>query len=165
MGGSLLQVKNRGYFFDHTSKDLTDYTSRRRSLYLPVVRNNVYDVFQLLDFPDPAVPSGDRTHDHRRPAGPADAQQRPGDAVGGRPRRASCSAEAGTDDERLARMYAIAYGRAGIGSEDRGQHGVSRRGRALARAPPRPMPTQRRRQAWSVLCQTILAANEFIYVQ
>ena len=60
MGGSLLKVKNRGYFFDHTSKDLTDYTSRRRSLYLPVVRNNVYDVFQLLDFPDPAIPSGDR---------------------------------------------------------------------------------------------------------
>jgi hypothetical protein len=43
LGGSLLKVKNRGYFFDHTSKDLTDYTSRRRSLYLPVVRNNVYD--------------------------------------------------------------------------------------------------------------------------
>jgi hypothetical protein len=29
-------------------------------LYLPVIRNNVYDLFQLLDFPDPAVPSGNR---------------------------------------------------------------------------------------------------------
>ena len=26
----------------------------------PVVRNNVYDVFQLLDYPDAAVPNGDR---------------------------------------------------------------------------------------------------------
>ncbi|MEX2027629.1 MAG: DUF1549 and DUF1553 domain-containing protein, partial [Pirellulaceae bacterium] len=60
IGGSLLKVKNRAFFFDHTSIDLTDYTSRRRSLYLPVVRNNVYDLFQLLDFPDPAIPSGDR---------------------------------------------------------------------------------------------------------
>src|SRR5207253_10760707 len=60
LGGSLLKVKNRGYFFDHTSKDLTDYNSRRRSLYLPVVRNNVYDVFALLDYPDAAIPSGDR---------------------------------------------------------------------------------------------------------
>lgn len=61
MGGSLLQVKNRGYLFDHTSIDKSDYSSRRRSLYLPVIRNNVYDVFQLLDFPDPAVPTGDRS--------------------------------------------------------------------------------------------------------
>ena len=61
MRGSLLTVKNRAYFFDHTSKDLTDYTSHRRSLYLPVVRNNVYAVFQLLDYPDAAIPTGDRT--------------------------------------------------------------------------------------------------------
>src|SRR5262249_8341021 len=60
MGGSLLNVKNRAYFFDHTSIDKTDYSSRRRAIYLPIVRNNVYDVFQLLDFPDPAVPTGDR---------------------------------------------------------------------------------------------------------
>ena len=31
---------------------MTDYDSRRRSVYLPVVRNNVYDVLQLFDFPD-----------------------------------------------------------------------------------------------------------------
>ncbi|GIT31362.1 MAG: hypothetical protein Ct9H300mP1_34080 [Planctomycetaceae bacterium] len=61
MTGSLLKLKNRAYFFDHTSKDLTTYDSRRRSIYLPVVRNHVYDMFQLLDFPDPAVTTGDRT--------------------------------------------------------------------------------------------------------
>ncbi|HZZ82380.1 MAG TPA: PSD1 and planctomycete cytochrome C domain-containing protein, partial [Gemmataceae bacterium] len=60
MGGSLLHVPNRAYLFDHTSKDLTNYDSKRRSLYLPVIRNNVYDVFQLFDFPDPGFPSGDR---------------------------------------------------------------------------------------------------------
>ncbi|MFM7844221.1 MAG: PSD1 and planctomycete cytochrome C domain-containing protein [Planctomycetota bacterium] len=59
-GGSLLQVKNRAYLFDHTSIDRTDYASRRRSIYLPVIRNHLYDFFQLLDFPDPAVPTGDR---------------------------------------------------------------------------------------------------------
>ena len=36
------------------------YDSPRRSLYLPVVRNNLYDVFQLFDFPDAAVANGDR---------------------------------------------------------------------------------------------------------
>ncbi len=49
MGGSLLEVKNRAYFFDHTSKDATSYDSPRRSVYLPIVRNHLYDVFQLFD--------------------------------------------------------------------------------------------------------------------
>src|SRR5262249_16783136 len=60
LGGSLLTGKNGYEFFDHSSKDLTKYDTPRRSLYLPVVRNNVYDIFQLLDYPDAAVPTGDR---------------------------------------------------------------------------------------------------------
>ncbi len=62
MGGSLLQVKNRAFFFDHTSKDLTKYDSPRRSLYLPVVRNNLYEVFSLFDGTDAAVVNGDRAN-------------------------------------------------------------------------------------------------------
>ncbi|GIS59421.1 MAG: hypothetical protein CM1200mP2_16460 [Planctomycetaceae bacterium] len=78
MTGSLLKLKNRAYFFDHPSKDLTTYDSRRRSIYLPVVRNHVYDMFQLLDFPDPAVTPGDRTSTVGALAGPDDAQQQSG---------------------------------------------------------------------------------------
>src|SRR5439155_5864271 len=44
-GPALAHVKNRGYLFDHTSKDETTYGSRRRSVYLPVIRNHLYDVF------------------------------------------------------------------------------------------------------------------------
>ena len=62
MGGSLLQVKNRAFFFDHTSKDMTKYDSNRRSLYLPVVRNNLFVVFSLFDSTDAAVPNGDRAN-------------------------------------------------------------------------------------------------------
>ncbi len=36
------------------------YQSDRRSVYLPVLRGALYDVFQAFDFPDPAVPNGDR---------------------------------------------------------------------------------------------------------
>ena len=60
MGGSLLTVKNRDYFFDHTSKDLTTYDSFRRSIYLPVVRNNLYEVTQLFDGTDATVSNGNR---------------------------------------------------------------------------------------------------------
>ena len=50
--GSLIAVE---FFFDHTSKDLTDYRSLRRSLYQPIVRNNVYDVLLLLELNDAAL--------------------------------------------------------------------------------------------------------------
>ena len=60
MGGSLLEVENRAYFFDHTSQDATDYDSPRRSVYLPVVRNHLYDMFQLFDATDASVTDGDR---------------------------------------------------------------------------------------------------------
>jgi hypothetical protein len=110
LGGSLLKVKNRGYLFDHTSKDLSDYTSRRRSLYLPVIRNNVYDVFQLLDFPDPAITSGDRTMTTVAPQAllmlNSDLVMQSAADFG-----SALLVGSGTDRERLERMYASAYGR------------------------------------------------------
>ena len=36
------------------------YQSSRRSVYLPVLRSALYEFFQAFDFPDPAVPNGDR---------------------------------------------------------------------------------------------------------
>ena len=60
MGGSLLHVKNREFFFNHTSKDETRYDQPRRSIYLPVVRNNLYDGFALFDCTDAAVSNSNR---------------------------------------------------------------------------------------------------------
>ncbi|WP_406695938.1 PSD1 and planctomycete cytochrome C domain-containing protein [Singulisphaera sp. Ch08] len=60
MGGSLLNVANRGYFFDHTSKDATNYDVGRRSVYLPIVRNHLYDAFDLFDYSEAGVTNGDR---------------------------------------------------------------------------------------------------------
>ncbi len=60
VGESMLHVKNREFLFDHTSKDLTSYDSLRRSVYLPVIRNNLYDAMSLFDCTDGTVPNGDR---------------------------------------------------------------------------------------------------------
>ena len=60
MGQSMLHVRNREFLFDHTSKDGTRYDSFRRSIYLPVIRNNLYDAMSLFDCTDGAVPNGDR---------------------------------------------------------------------------------------------------------
>jgi hypothetical protein len=163
LGGSLLKVKNRGYFFDHTSKDLTDYTSRRRSLYLPVVRNNVYDVFQLLDFPDPAIPSGDRSSTTIAPQAllmlnSELVMQAAADFS------ARLLEGTGNDDLRIEHMYALAYGRPATEEEvSANKKFMSAVERSLVAT--EADPNQRRRQSWGVLCQTILSSNEFVYVQ
>ncbi len=163
-GGSMLHVKNRDYFFDHTSKDTTNYDSRRRSLYLPVVRNNVYDVFQLFDYPDPAVPSSDRATTTVAPQAlflmNSDWAMKVCDALA-----ESLLKEAGVDDAaRVRKLYRKAYGREATDAE-------AARALALAgdiervMAKREPNVERRRVLAWSSMCQVILSANEFVYVQ
>ena len=54
-------LKNRKFLFDHTSKDLTSYEALTRSVYLPVIRNNLYDGFQLFDYSDASVAKSNRS--------------------------------------------------------------------------------------------------------
>lgn len=162
MGGSLLKLKNREYFFDHTSKDQTTYDSPRRSLYLPIVRNNVLDMFQLLDFPDPGVSNSDRAttvvplqallilnSDFVMQAAAEFAE------------RLRC--EASDDEQRLSRLYLIALGREPTSDERSAD-------RAFLTTVAQSQPTeadvdQRQRQAWATLCQVVLATNEFMYIR
>jgi hypothetical protein len=60
MGGSLLPTKNRAYVTSTANIDIKVYDTRRRSLYLPVVRSALYSVFQVFDFAEPSVPNGQR---------------------------------------------------------------------------------------------------------
>jgi hypothetical protein len=155
-----LHVKNREYLFDHTSKDATRYDSRRRSLYLPVIRNNTYDVFQLFDFPDPAVPNGDRATTTVAPQAlfllNSDWALEQCDHLAAR-----LFAEATDDIGRVRLLHRLAYGRNATAQErDRALLLVSRVEAAL------PLTAaDRRRQAWAALCQVVVSANEFIYVQ
>jgi hypothetical protein len=159
MGGSLLKVKNREFFFDHTSKDLTTYDSRRRSLYLPIVRNNVYDVFQLLDFPDPAVSSGNRAATVVAPQAllmlNSELVMQAASSFADR-----LLAESSDDEQRLTRLYAIAFGREPIDAEREADRAFLAE---LSQATPAEADKQRR--AWAALCQVALAANEFLYVK
>ena len=60
LGGKTVPLRNRQFVFDHTSIDHTKYDSLRRALYLPVIRNNLYTLFEQFDFPDPTMPTGSR---------------------------------------------------------------------------------------------------------
>ena len=58
LGGKTVPLRNRQFVFNHTSKDATAYDSQRRALYLPVIRNHLYELFQQFDYPDPSMPTG-----------------------------------------------------------------------------------------------------------
>ena len=162
-GGSMLTVKNRGYLFDHTSIDKTDYTSRRRSVYLPVIRNHVFDLFQLLDFPDPAVPTGNRSTTTVAPQAllmlNSDFVMQSADELAAR-----LFAELNDDDQRLSRLHVLTYGRQ-PSADERAANEAFRVKVEQSLVATEPDVEQRRRQSWSVLCHVTLAANEFIFVR
>jgi len=162
MGGSLLKVKNRGYLFDHTSIDTTDYRSNRRSLYLPVIRNNVFDLFQLLDFPDPAVPTGDRSTTTVAPQAlmmmNSDFVIQAADDLA---RRVS---DATDDESKIRRLYLLTLGRDASPTELADDMNLLQ---ASLASPPEGgiSPADAKLHALSIVCQVILASSEFIYVQ
>ena len=163
MGGSLLTVKNRAYFFDHTSKDLTTYDTNRRSIYLPIVRNNIYDVFQLLDYPDAAVTTGDRA---TTTVAPQALLMLNSDLIG----RASTQlaqrvlGERSDDAQRIDRLYELAYGRLASDEETAAAQRFLKSATDLLSA-TEPDAEKRSRLSWEAYCQTLLAANEFIYTR
>src|SRR6185503_8640954 len=60
IGGTLLAFKDREYVTSTANSDPVNYRSNRRSVYLPVIRSALYDVFTAFDFGDPTVMNGDR---------------------------------------------------------------------------------------------------------
>uniref|UniRef100_A0A7C2JZR2 DUF1549 domain-containing protein n=1 Tax=Schlesneria paludicola TaxID=360056 RepID=A0A7C2JZR2_9PLAN len=160
MGGSLLQVKNRAYFFDHTSTDKTNYDTLRRSLYLPVVRNNVYDVFQLLDFPDAAVTTGDRATTTVAPQALLMLNS-PLVAEAGAQLARRVLSERPSNVERIEWLYELAYGRPATPAEIAAGEGFLQS--AVTLLPTTGGDVSQR--AWEAYCQTVLIANEFIYTR
>jgi hypothetical protein len=161
-GPAITHVKNREFLFDHTSKDGTKYDSRRRSIYLPVVRNNLYDVFQLFDTTDATVSKGDRS---TTTVATQALFYMNSDLV------ADCAnelasrllAKAPSDTARIEQLYRDVYGRVPTAKEsERVVKAVDTFDRELLSREADAL--KRRVKAWSLVCQAMLAANEFVYV-
>ena len=112
----MLHVANRAFLFDHTSKDETSYDTRRRSIYLPVIRNHLADVFSLFDYSDASVPNGNRPTSTIAPQALFLLNS---DLL------ADCSHELASRlvretshmNERVERLYELTYGRLPTGDE------------------------------------------------
>ncbi len=158
MGGKTIPVKNREFFFNHTSKDATTYDSPRRALYLPVVRNNVYDLFEQFDFPDPAVPNGSR---NATVIAPQALLMMNSELVAKAAEQFAATLQTAASDDlrRIELAYAKAYARPPTARE------LARAQKFLADFKPASAPgSSKTPPAWTVFCQSLLAANEFIYL-
>ena len=164
MGGSMLHVANRAFLFDHTSIDGTKYDSPRRSIYLPVIRNHLYDAFWLFDCTDGAVPNGNRGTS--TVASQALYLLNSDFELGCAEALAKGILTAAPADARLrpAILYRRAFGRMPTEAEE---HLVTTAVRDLegALAADGVAEGERALRAWTAVAQTLLAGNEFLFVR
>jgi hypothetical protein len=163
MGGSMLTNINHTYVTSTASVNDVKYENQRRSVYLPVVRSAVYDVFSAFDFADPSTMNG------RRPTTIVAPQAlfMMNSALVQRQTRSMAErllVGGETEDATRARgAYLLAYSRPPTEAE------VARSlefvkvyqadlvGQGIEAG-------QARLRAWQALCRVILSANEFIYL-
>jgi hypothetical protein len=153
IGGKTIPLRNREFVFNHTSKDATTYETPRRALYLPIIRNHLYDMLEQFDYPDPTMPTGSRNSTVIAPQ--ALIMMNAPVVMESGARLAKRLAELPDDGQRLQQVYAALYGR---------PPGDHEKAAALALIQDFSAADKPER-AWALLCQTLFAANEFIYLR
>ena len=163
IGGKTVPLRNRQFVFNHTSQDHTKYDSLRRAIYLPVIRNNVYSLFEQFDFPDPTMPTG---HRNSTVVAPQALLMMNSDLVmDSAGSLASTLLERGTDDiDRVQMAYERTVGRPP--SVEETQRAIAFVGELTSQSIGATGDDGvGRQQAWAAFCQSLFASNEFIYVR
>ncbi len=165
IGGKTVPLRNRQFVFDHTSIDHTRYESKRRAIYLPVIRNNVYTLFEQFDFPDPTTPTGSR---HETVVAPQALLMLNDplllDAAESFAIRVVRSRS--LEDERIEYAYELAVGRE-PNEQERDDAVAFFRRMTESGIPADPSPTSSakgRTSGWALFCQSLISGSEFIYV-
>ena len=161
IGGNLLPTKNGDYVTNDQSGNAAQYDLPRRAIYLPVIRNAVYDWFQAFDFGDPSMVNARRATTTVAPQALYLVNSpMVRDLARSFARRVLRTAP-GTD-AGIVEAYRIALQRDPFPVEQ------GRARRFLERVEPLVGDTRtealRRDEAWAAFCQALMASNEFIFV-
>lgn len=163
-GGKTVPLRNRQFVFNHTSVDHTKYDSLRRSLYLPVIRNNVYSLFSQFDFPDPTMPTGSR--DSTVVAPQALLMLNAGLIMDSADQMAVQLLSSSLDrTSRVQVAYERALGRLPSDLESQRALAFITELSSEALADAATVDAEAERRAWSMFCQSLFASNEFIYLR
>jgi cytochrome c553/alkylhydroperoxidase/carboxymuconolactone decarboxylase family protein YurZ len=161
MGGSLLTVADHSYVSVHAN--FNRYESPRRSLYLPVIRSDVYNVFQAFDFADPSVPNGRRD---TTTVAPQALFMLNGKLAQEESRHLAelLLKRTGEDKDRISAAYERLYARLPTQRDlERALAFLSRYERELEKE--KVALAEWRVRAWQGLCRVLLASNEFIFIE
>ena len=140
------------------------YRSRRLSVYLPVIRSGVYEVFAAFDFPDPAVSNGLRYSTTVAPQALFVMNSELFDGAA-KALTSRLLREIPDDfDRRLVFLHEIAYSRSPESQELNAWRSFFRRVEALAESEGEDAESAHR-SAWFAVCRVILGANEFLYIE
>ena len=160
MGGTFLNNGNFSYVNNENSTNTARYDNHRRSVYLPVVRNSVFDFFQVFDFAGPHVPNGKRASTVIAPQAlflmnsPFAKDQ------------AMVFAESllmlAGEDSVDSHGVLGSYGRPAAGDEV--WQAIVYIGTMRQRAVERKDLAKRKAKAWQSFCQVLFAGSEFVYV-
>ncbi len=135
----------------------------RRSLYLPVIRSGLFDMFNVFDFANPAMVRGSRVTTTVAPQAlfmmNSDIMWEASDAAARRFMRLSPR-----DEQRVRHLYESACGRTPTAAE------AQRLLRFLAAykdqtANDESDPAAREHSSWQAVCRVMFSSSEFVYVQ
>ena len=177
VGGSLLNTGNFGYVTNDQSASNETYVSPRRSLYMPIIRNDMYSFFSTFDYTDPSMSLAKR---------PSTVVAQQALFMMNSPLVASQSerianailAEADSFDQRLELVFKKLFARSPneqerkrmnaflVEVESASDNAYSIPWR-VAQSSDMEMPQETispRLHAWRSLCRVLLSSNEFIYI-
>jgi hypothetical protein len=152
VGGKTIPLRNREFVFNHTSTDHTTYETPRRALYLPIIRNHLYDMLEQFDYPDPTMPTGSRNATVVAPQALILLNSPVAMDAAKQLAAKLCAVSSLSDEARLQKAYAALYSRPANRVE-------VQRFQRFIHSQPQPLA------AWELLCHTLMAANEFIYLR
>jgi hypothetical protein len=153
IGGKTIPLHDREFVFNHTSKDATTYESPRRALYLPIIRNHLYDMLEQFDYPDPTMPTGSRNSTVIAPQ--ALIMMNAPVVLQSSKRLAVKLAMTSSEEERVRQVYAMLLSRPPSGGEVKDALAMVREFKT----------TEPDEISWALVCQALYAANEFIYLR
>lgn len=129
--------------------------STRRSVYLPIVRTNVYQMFSLFDFPNPAFPTGNR-HATTVPTQSLLMMNHEWVAEIAQKMAARLLERSSDDGGRVEYAYRLAFARKATAEEvGSAVEFISNFGKAEGAS---------REDAWAAFCHLVLLSNEMINV-
>ncbi|GAB5442922.1 MAG: hypothetical protein Fues2KO_32710 [Fuerstiella sp.] len=162
LGGKKVPLRNRQFVFNHTSVDHTKYDSLRRSLYLPIIRNNLYSLFEQFDYPDPTMPTGRRNSTTVAPQAlllmNSELVMDSADALAKR------LLQQADETDRIRTAYRVTLGREP--TEEETARVINFVGELTSESiTATGVSAESTQRAWSLFCQSLYASNEFLYVK